>query len=134
MTRNHRGFSLVEMMVVIGVFGLLTALSLPAFSRYVRSNRVSTSVSRFAGDLQMARSRSIANGRVIRVAKKMLGIPYRFGGSSALGRYRALTWPSLICATRSASMLNSRCLTLLSSCMKRLLNSVASSRSVMAFF
>ena len=68
MTRKHRGFSLVEMMVVIGVFGLLTALSLPAFSRYVRSNRVSTSVSRFAADLQMARSRAIANGRVIRVA------------------------------------------------------------------
>ena len=68
MTRNRRGFSLVEMMVVIGVFGLLTALSMPAFSRYVRSNRVSTSVSRFAADLQMARSTAIANGRVIRVA------------------------------------------------------------------
>jgi type II secretory pathway pseudopilin PulG len=56
------------MMVVIGVFGLLTALSLPAFSRYARSNRISTSVSRFAADLQMARATAIANGQVIEVA------------------------------------------------------------------
>ncbi len=68
MSRKHRGFSLVEMMVVIGVFGVLTALSLPAFGRYIRSNRISTSVSRFAADLQLARATAIANGRIIQVA------------------------------------------------------------------
>lgn len=68
MLRNHRGFSLVEMMVVIGVFGLLVAIGVPGFSRYVRSNQLATSANRLAADLQFARSTAIANGRVIRVA------------------------------------------------------------------
>lgn len=68
MLRNNRGFNLVELMVVIGVFGLLVAIGVPGFSSYVRSNRLSTSASRLAADLQMARSTAIANGRVIRFA------------------------------------------------------------------
>lgn len=68
MLRNRQGFNLVEMMVLIGIFGLLAAISLPAFGRYTRTNRVSTSVSRLAADLQFARATAIANGRTIRVA------------------------------------------------------------------
>lgn len=67
MMSNKRGFTLVEMMVVVSVFGILVAMSLPAFSSYVRSNRLSTSVNRLAADLQMARSTAIANGSVIQV-------------------------------------------------------------------
>jgi type IV fimbrial biogenesis protein FimT len=63
--RNNRGLTLVEMMVVIGVFGLLTAISAPSFFSYLRSNRLETSVNRLTADLQMARSTAIANGRVI---------------------------------------------------------------------
>lgn len=63
--RNDRGLTLVEMMVVIGVFGLLAAISAPSFFSYLRSNRLETSVNRLAADLQMARSTAISNGRVI---------------------------------------------------------------------
>ncbi len=70
MLRDKRGFNLVEIMVVISVFGLVAALSLPAFGNYVRSNRLSTSVNRFAADLQLARSTAIANGRVVQVTMR----------------------------------------------------------------
>ena len=73
MRQDRRGFSLVETMVVIGIFGLLAALSLPAFSSYVRNNRLSTSVDRFAADLQLARSTAIASGRVVQVAVRTDG-------------------------------------------------------------
>lgn len=68
MLKDKRGFNLVEIMVVISVFGLVAAVSLPAFGNYVRSNRLSTSVNRFAADLQLARSTAIATGRVVQVA------------------------------------------------------------------
>ena len=67
MLRNRGGFNLVEIMVVIVVFGIVAAIGVPGFSSYVRSNRLSTSVSRLAADLQMARSTAIANSRVIQV-------------------------------------------------------------------
>jgi type II secretion system protein H len=73
MLRNNRGFNLVELMVVIGVFGLLVAIGIPGFSRYLRTNQLSTSASRLAADLQLARSTSIASGRVIRVAASGTG-------------------------------------------------------------
>jgi len=73
MLRDKRGFNLVEIMVVISVFGLVAALSLPAFGNYVRSNRLSTSVNRFAADLQLARSTAIANGRVVQVTTRVDG-------------------------------------------------------------
>ncbi len=68
MSKNTKGFSLVEIMVVVAVFGLLVAISVPGFSSYTHANRLSTSASRLAADLQWARSTSIANGRVILVA------------------------------------------------------------------
>jgi Tfp pilus assembly protein FimT len=52
-------------MVVIGVFGLLAAISAPSFTSYIRSNRLQTSVDRVSADLQMARSTAIANGSVV---------------------------------------------------------------------
>lgn len=73
MLRDKRGFNLVEIMVVISIFGLVAALSLPAFGNYVRSNRLSTSVNRFAADLQLARSTAIANGRVVQVTMRADG-------------------------------------------------------------
>ncbi len=66
--RNRSGFTLVEIMVMVGIFGLLVALSIPSFNNYVQSNRLSTSTDRLAADLKMARSLAIASGRVHRLA------------------------------------------------------------------
>lgn len=39
MTQNKRGFTLVEMLVVVGMVALLAALSVPAYSKYVERSR-----------------------------------------------------------------------------------------------
>jgi len=38
------GFTLVELMIVVAIIGLLAALAIPAFSRYVRQARTSEAV------------------------------------------------------------------------------------------
>lgn len=63
---NRRGFSLVEMMVIIGVVGIMATISAPPIFRYVQSNRLRTNADRMAADLQYARAVSIANSQILR--------------------------------------------------------------------
>lgn len=53
---DTRGFSLTEQLIVLSVFGVLLASSLPLASSYLRSSRVTGATSVLAADLQHARS------------------------------------------------------------------------------
>ena len=60
------GFTLVELLVIITLFGMMMTMAVPPFLNYVRSNRLDTNTDRLAADLQLARSLSISNGQILR--------------------------------------------------------------------
>jgi len=70
---SRHGFTLVEMMVVIGIVGILATVSAPPVFRYVQSNRLRTNADRMAADLQYARTLSISNSQILRFTATVNG-------------------------------------------------------------
>ena len=59
--RPQAGFSLIELVVVIGLIGVMVAVAVPGIARYIRNYRIRGAASEVAGALQQARLRAITN-------------------------------------------------------------------------
>jgi prepilin-type N-terminal cleavage/methylation domain-containing protein len=57
-----RGFTLIEMVVVILIFGIIATFSVPAFVKLNRSLQLKGAVQNMAAQLQLARSKAMATG------------------------------------------------------------------------
>lgn len=61
--RNCAGFTLIELMVAIGLGAILLTLALPSFIDAIRSSRVTSTASEFVASVALARSQAIRSGR-----------------------------------------------------------------------
>lgn len=57
--RRDRGFSLVEVLVVVAIVAIMAATGFPAISRYIRNYRIKGAATDVAGELQATRSKAI---------------------------------------------------------------------------
>ena len=66
-TQQHKGFTVVELMVTVAIMGILLGVGLPAFGSLVERQQLRSSVETLASDLRRARSEAIARGPAARV-------------------------------------------------------------------
>ena len=58
----ENGFSLLELMTVVVIFGMILAFTIPAFSTYSASHQIKSTSEDIAGQLRLAREKAIATG------------------------------------------------------------------------
>jgi prepilin-type N-terminal cleavage/methylation domain-containing protein len=63
-TSRERGFSLVELMIVLVVLGLIIGYSIPSFQRFSATLQLRGASENIAGQLRLAREKAIATGVV----------------------------------------------------------------------
>lgn len=82
MLKSRRGFTLIEVMIVVAIVAILAAIALPAYSEQVRKSRRQTAIAEMER-LQLALEQWRANNPT-----------YASGGSGAVGTYPAVVNPS----------------------------------------
>lgn len=55
-----RGFTLVELMVIVVLLGIVASIAMPNFAQFIRNNQVQAQADEIAGFLQFARSQAVS--------------------------------------------------------------------------
>jgi len=77
--RPDRGFSLIEMLIVVGIIAVIAAVALPNIGQYIRNYKIKGAAQMVAGELQSARSRAIMSNTNLGVSFVVLDRDtYRF--------------------------------------------------------
>jgi len=85
MIKRHAaaGFTLIEMMVVLGILGLMLALVPSALSIAIPGQQLRAATNQLADDLRDARARAVLGGEPTAVAIKLEGAGQRVGTTGA---------------------------------------------------
>lgn len=69
MVNVAKGFSLLELLVVIGIIGVITSMAVPAFGQMLQRNHIKSAALSFQADLQLARTLALKQSQNILVSR-----------------------------------------------------------------
>ncbi|MGA1875786.1 MAG: GspH/FimT family pseudopilin [bacterium] len=87
---NSCGFTLIELAVILTIFGILSALGVPSILEIMPRIRLNNAAQRIVSDIQFARMRSIATGKEYRLNFDVSTESYQIEEGN---RSSGSTWP-----------------------------------------
>ena len=70
MVTNSKGFTLLELIIIIAILAITVAIAAPGLSTMIANNRISSNASDFASALQLAKAEAVARVNPVIVCKK----------------------------------------------------------------
>ena len=70
MVTDSKGFTLLELIIIIGILGLTMAFAAPGLGTMISNNRISSDANDFVAALQLAKSEAVARVNPVVVCKK----------------------------------------------------------------
>jgi len=64
-TQQARGFTLIELMIVLGIFSIMLSFGVPAFGRYLQSQQLRGTSENLVQTVQLQRTRAMSIGQTI---------------------------------------------------------------------
>jgi prepilin-type N-terminal cleavage/methylation domain-containing protein len=89
--RNNasRGYSIIEILVVVAIIGIMSLVTVPAFINFQRSNAVKAQLRSFTSDIRNSRQRAISRNSEVRLELDSQTV-YRFYEKPNAGAWGAL--------------------------------------------
>jgi type IV fimbrial biogenesis protein FimT len=75
------GFTVTELVMVMTIIGILTAIGVPSFKYVTVSNRISSEINGLLGDFQFARSQALKQGLSVTICTSTSGTSCNTGGA-----------------------------------------------------
>jgi len=71
--KTKNGFTLIELLVTVAVVSILLAIGVPEYKRMTEDNRLVATINKLAGDLNLARSEAVKQGRAVTLCASTSG-------------------------------------------------------------
>jgi prepilin-type N-terminal cleavage/methylation domain-containing protein len=65
--RTERGYTLMEILVVVAIIGTLTMVTVPNFISFYRSNQLKSALRQFGTDVRSARAKAVTTSSIVRI-------------------------------------------------------------------
>lgn len=76
MTRENRGFSLIELLIAIALVAIVAAIAVPQFQRYANNADLKTAAREISGDFSAVKQMAVANNVRYEIAIDVAGNSY----------------------------------------------------------